>query len=177
MNYEQKLLWIIPNDQYMDKELPDGKAQFFPKLAMNGDHREECREFCENIGLTDCPKGGSHDDLGNYLSKKGFAAFFNSGVPVDGKYFGVWYLPEQLSMKQIEFLESQEALFREKYHTHPSFFNASIQSSEPLSYRSNNNLRNLTIEAMISNKPSDNGIDLLYQEIACQKEKLLNNQK
>lgn len=36
MNYEQKLLWIITNDQYMDKELPDGKAQFFPKLAMNG---------------------------------------------------------------------------------------------------------------------------------------------
>lgn len=30
---------------------------------------------------------------------------------------------------------------------------------------------------MINNKPSDNGVDLLYQEVASQKEKLLNNQK
>ena len=79
MNDEQKLLWIIPNEQYMDKGLLDGKAQFFPKTSINGDHREECREFCESIGLIDCPNGGSHDDLRNYLSKKGFTAFFNSG--------------------------------------------------------------------------------------------------
>lgn len=177
MNDEQKLLWIIPNGQYMDKGLLDGKAQLFPKTSINGDHREECREFCESIGLIDCPNGGSHDDLGNYLSKKGFAAFFNSGVPVEGKYFGVWYLPEQLSMKQIEFLEKKEPLFREKYYSHPSFFNTLVQSSEPLSYRSNNNLRNLTIEAMINNKPSNDGVDFLYQEVSFHKERLLNKQK
>ena len=80
-------------------------------------------------------------------------------------------------MKQIEFLEKKEPLFREKYHSHPSFFNTLVQSSEPLSYRSNNNLRNLTIEAMINNKPSNDGVDFLYQEVSFHKERLLNKQK
>lgn len=45
MNDEQKLLWIIPNGQYMDKGLLDGKAQLFPKTSINGDHVKNVENF------------------------------------------------------------------------------------------------------------------------------------
>lgn len=170
MKYEQQLLWIIPNDEYED--LVDGDPVFYPFILGDRDHRNKAMDFCNEHNLTDFPEGGSHDDWGRYFTERGFAVFFNSAVMIDNKYFGSWYLPKQLSLKQIEFIEGQKEFFYQKYNSHPSFFGVCVQPDGDLAYSSSNGLRNLKIEAMINGKSSDNAIDLFYDEISLQKEKL-----
>lgn len=170
MKYEQQLLWIIPNGDY--ENLEDGNPIFYPFILGNRDHRNKAKDFCEKYGFTGFPEGGSHDDWGRYFTEKGFAVFFNSAVMIDDKYFGGWYLPKQLTMKQIEFVEDQKSFFVEKYNSHPSFFGVCVQPDGDLAYSSSNGFRNLKIEAMISGKAPNNAIDLFYDEISLQKEKL-----
>lgn len=62
--------------------------------------------------------------------------------------------------------------FCEKYNSHPSFFGVCVQPDGDLAYSSSNGFRNLKIEAMISGKAPNNAIDLFYDEISLQKEKL-----
>lgn len=135
------------------------------------DHRSRCQEFCEEHKLSNYPVGGSHDDWGKYLTERGFIVFFNSGVTIDNKYFGALYLPAQLTEKQIIFLEDRKELLEEKYNHNTSFLGIRVLASTPLDYR-NNGFRDLRIESIIENCPSDDAVELLYREIASQRENL-----
>jgi len=110
MEYEKQLIWIIPNNEYSENNLEDGRGTFFPFMTGDRDHRSRCQEFCEEHKLSNYPVGGSHDDWGKYLTERGFIVFFNSGVTIDNKYFGALYLPAQLTEKQINFLEDRKEL-------------------------------------------------------------------
>lgn len=170
MKYEQQLLWIIPNGDYINLE--DGNPICYPFVLGDKDHKKKAIDFCEEYGFTGFPAGGSHDDWGKYFTEKGFAVFFNSAVTIDNKYFGCWYLPKQLSLKQIDFIVEQRDFFYQKYNCHPSFFGVCVQPEGDLSYPSTNGLRILKIEAMINGKSIENGIDLFYEEISLQRERL-----
>lgn len=173
MEYEKQIIWIIPNGEYQDKGLEDGQCICFPhEVGDENTHLLKCNGFCEEHNLSNYPVGGSHGDWGNYFAKKGIAIVFNSGVMAGGKYFiGGIYLPSQLTEKQIKFFEDRKELFYEKYYLEPTFFGVRILSDEIIPYR-NDGFRDLVIEAKINNQPSDNGIDLFYQELERQKENL-----
>lgn len=177
MEYEHQLLWIIPNDNYIEKKLEDGKPIFYQFVLGDRDHRTKTTDFCKKYGFTGYPEGGSHTDWGKYFIELGFAVFFNSAVTIDKKYFGGIYLPKQLTSKQITFFEEQKKLFYDKYHTSSSFFDAAVLPDGNLSYRSTNGLRDLKIEAIINGKSPENGIDLFYEELELQKSKLTNIKK
>lgn len=171
MEYEKQLIWIIPNNEYSKNNLEDGRGIFFPFMTGDRDHRSRCQEFCEEHKLSNYPVGGSHDDWGKYLTERGFIVFFNSGVTIDNKYFGALYLPAQLTEKQIIFLEDRKELLEEKYNHNTSFLGIRVLASTPLDYR-NNGFRDLRIESIIENCPSDDAIVLLYKEVNSQKENL-----
>lgn len=171
MEYEKQLIWIIPNDEYLDKNLEDGKGIFYLPTSKSKDHPFKCQEFCEEYKFFNYPAGGSHDAWGKYFTERGFIVFFNSGVTIDNKYFGALYLPSQLTEKQINFLEDRKELLEEKYNHSPSFLGIRVLPSAPLDYR-NNGFRDLRIESIIENRPSDDAVELLYREIASQKENL-----
>ncbi len=171
MEYEKQLIWIIPNNEYSENNLEDGRGTFFPFMTGDRDHRSRCQEFCDEHKLSNYPVGGSHDDWGKYLTERGFIVFFNSGVTIDNKYFGALYLPAQLTEKQINFLEDRKELLEEKYNHNTSFLGIRVLPSAPLGYR-NNGFRDLRIESIIENCPSDDAIELLYREIASQRENL-----
>lgn len=171
MEYEKQLIWIIPNNEYSENNLEDGRGTFFPFMTGDRDHRSRCQEFCEEHKLSNYPVGGSHDDWGKYLTERGFIVFFNSGVTIDNKYFGALYLPAQLTEKQINFLEDRRELLEEKYNHNTSFLGIRVLASTPLDYR-NNGFRDLQIESIIENCPSDDAIVLLYKEVNSQKENL-----
>lgn len=171
MEYEKQLIWIIPNNEYSENTLEDGRGTFFPFMTGDRDHRSRCQEFCEEHKLSNYPVGGSHDDWGKYLTERGFIVFFNSGVTIDNKYFGALYLPAQLTEKQINFLEDRKELLEEKYNHNTSFLGIRVLASTPLDYR-NNGFRDLQIESIIENCPSDDAIVLLYKEVNSQKENL-----
>lgn len=171
MEYEKQLIWIIPNNEYSENNLEDGRGTFFPFMTGDRDHRSRCQEFCEEHKLSNYPVGGSHDDWGKYLTERGFIVFFNSGVTIDNKYFGALYLPAQLTEKQINFLEDRKELLEEKYNHNTSFLGIRVLASTPLDYR-NNGFRDLQIESIIENNPSDDAVELLYRELNSQKEKL-----
>lgn len=171
MEYEKQLIWIIPNNEYSENNLEDGRGTFFPFMTGDRDHRSRCQEFCEEHKLSNYPVGGSHDDWGKYLTERGFIVFFNSGVTIDNKYFGALYLPAQLTEKQINFLEDRRELLEEKYNHNTSFLGIRVLASTPLDYR-NNGFRDLQIESIIENCPSNDAIVLLYKEVNSQKENL-----
>lgn len=171
MEYEKQLIWIIPNNEYSENNLEDGRGTFFPFMTGDRDHRSRCQEFCEEHKLSNYPVGGSHDDWGKYLTERGFIVFFNSGVTIDNKYFGALYLPAQLTEKQINFLEDRKELLEEKYNHNTSFLGIRVLASTPLDYR-NNGFRDLQIESIIENCPSNDAIVLLYKEVNSQKENL-----
>lgn len=171
MEYEKQLIWIIPNNEYSENNLEDGRGTFFPFMTGDRDHRSRCQGFCEEHKLSNYPVGGSHDDWGKYLTERGFIVFFNSGVTIDNKYFGALYLPAQLTEKQINFLEDRRELLEEKYNHNTSFLGIRVLASTPLDYR-NNGFRDLQIESIIENCPSDDAIVLLYKEVNSQKENL-----
>lgn len=171
MEYEKQLIWIIPNNEYSKNNLEDGRGTFFPFMTGDRDHRSRCQEFCEEHKLSNYPVGGSHDDWGKYLTERGFIVFFNSGVTIDNKYFGALYLPAQLTEKQINFLEDRKELLEEKYNHNTSFLGIRVLASTPLDYR-NNGFRDLQIESIIENCPSNDAIVLLYKEVNSQKENL-----
>lgn len=171
MEYEKQLIWIIPNNEYSENNLEDGRGVFFPFIAGDRDHRFYCQKFCEEHKLSNYPVGGSHNDWGKYLTERGFIAFFNSGATIDNKYFGALYLPAELTEKQINFLEDRKELLEEKYNHSTSFLGIRVLPLTPLDYR-NNGFRDLKIESIIENNPSDDAIELLYRELNSQKENL-----
>lgn len=68
MEYEKQLIWIIPNNEYSENNLEDGRGTFFPFMTGDRDHRSRCQEFCEEHKLSNYSVGGSHDDWGKYLT-------------------------------------------------------------------------------------------------------------
>lgn len=68
-------------------------------------------------------------------------------------------------------MEDRKELLEEKYNHNTSFLGIRVLASTPLGYR-NNGFRDLRIESIIENCPSDDAIELLYREIASQRENL-----
>ena len=99
MNIEKQLLWIIPNKDYNDRGLEDGKPILYPMEIGNSDHITKTQDFCTKYGLSNYPPlGGSHDDWGKYFTELGFAVVFNSGITIDNKYLRtIWSLLQTLS--------------------------------------------------------------------------------
>ena len=42
MEYEKQLIWIIPNNEYSENNLEDGRVAFFPFMTGDRDHRSRC---------------------------------------------------------------------------------------------------------------------------------------
>lgn len=164
MDYEKQLIWIVPSEMTSDSDVT-----FFPFKLGDRDHRTRCHEFCENNKLLNYPEGGSHNDWGKYLTEHNFSVFFNSGVTVDGLYYGTLYLPVQLSENQIDFFNKRRQLFEEKYN--PDIFGIQILPDHQLEY-TNNGFRNLKIEAIINNIKYSNNFELLYIELENQRKNL-----
>jgi len=178
MNLESKLLWIIANDKYQEKGLDDGEGVFYDS-EINGSHRDIGSDFCKKYGIPNYSDGGSHTDWGRFFSGLGFAVFFNSANPIDGEYYGQWFLPSNLTDNQIAFIESQKELFERKYSHNHSFFRVFVypEENQEYSYKLTSGLRDLRIEEQIQGLQLNeiDGIETLYKELARQKEK--NNQK
>lgn len=171
---ETKLLWIIPGEGF---NLENGEPITYDvDLIKKKTHIDYCKEFCKSIGLNNIDYN-SHEDYGRFLSSLGMIVVFNSGRPMDGKYFCDIYLPEQMSEKQILFLEDCQTLFKEKYYEEITFFRVKVYTSFPesFSYRIVNQCRDLKIENIISNCQIDNGQELLYREVMMQKGALSKN--
>ena len=176
MDLERQVLWIIPNGDYEDKGLVDGDPILYEYKLGSKDHKELGQDFCRRYGLTGYSIGGNHTDWGKYFAKLGFAVFFNSGQKADGKYYGQWYLPNDLTQWQISFLENTRKLFENEYHRQATFFRVFVlpEENENYAYKLTEGLRDLRTEEMIkgTKKEDVDGINTFYQEIERQKEKL-----
>lgn len=168
---ETKLLWIIPGGGF---NLEDGNPITYDlDLVNKKDHPERCKEFCEEVGI-DCAYCSSHQDFGKLLSSLGMIVVFNSALTIDGRYFCTIFLPEQMTEKQIAFLENTRQLFKEKYFENVALFRVKVYTNnlENFSDRIDKNFRDLYMESIISNNENDNGQELLYKEVENQKELL-----
>ena len=170
MDEATQRLWIIPGKGLEDHGLEDGVPVFYEGGIGNKEHRELMEDFCKKYNIDDsfC---NTHHECGKYLAFLGMIIFFNSGN-INGKRAGAFYLPRQLSMKQIEFFENRKDLLREKFHENISFFEARVLPSGELPYRTTDGLRDLKIESIIECRKSDNGQELLFRELKRQKEAL-----
>lgn len=171
MKEKQQKLWIIPGEGLEDHGLENGKAIFYGlDLGSNLDHRDRCSDFCKRYNF-DVDSLNSHEDYGKFFASLGMVTFFNSGVKVDGKYYGLLIFPEVMSDAQIAFFEERYDFFKENYNQHRSWFVAKVFSMKPVGYRNDSpNLRNLYTESIIDGKKTDNGLELIYREINRQKE-------
>lgn len=170
---ETKLLWIIPGGGY---NLEDGNPITYNlDLQSKKDHPDYCQKFCMENGI-DCSHCHTHLDYAKILTSLRMIVVFNSAVPIDGKYFCSIFLPEQMTEKQINFLEKQSTLFQEKYYEKVSFFRVKVYTSVPFTYtyKITDNFRDLKIENIIANNSEENGQKFLYQEVNRQKEEIIN---
>lgn len=168
MEIEKQSLWIISGDGVQSIE--DGETFFYKNKIGDKDHKENCRNVCEKLGL-ELPISESHDAYGEHFNRAGIAVVFNSAVTIDGKYFASMYLPEQLTARQIEFFENQRTLFYEKYN--PLLTESIFYTTKNKEYvSSKKNYRDLKIEKLINGVRATNNIDLFYEEIDRQKEEL-----
>ncbi len=169
MAEETQDLWIIPGRNLEEYQLFDGKAEFFQKKIGQGNHHELLHECARkhHIDATNCH---SVADFGKLFTNLGIALFINLGR-IDTKLAAGIYLPSQLTEEQIHFFEQKQELFSQKFHENISLFGVSVMASEDIPYR-NNGFRDLEIESIIEGKPSKNGQELLFKEIARQKNNL-----
>jgi len=167
---ERQVLWIIPGKY---ENLEDGKGIYYESGIRGGaGHQEICHDFCEKYGIDDtfCT---THTDYGKLFANLGMITVFNSSAPIDGKYFLAMILPEQMTEKQIEFLEARKEFFKEKYYENKSFFDIGVYTEESFSYKTTDGLRDLYIESIIEGRQTDDGQELLYREVERQKMHLL----
>ena len=175
MRKETELLWLIPNDQYEEKGLKDGEGLFYSKGVFTSDHREISRDFCKNYGFSNYPElGGSHPEWGKYFAERGILVFFNSGNRIDGKYQGQLYIPNNLTEKQIAFLENQKDLFENEYSPNAVRVLICPDLDTEYGYKLSFGMRDTKKEEYISGTPYDkvDGIYALYKEAERQKENL-----
>lgn len=166
---ETKLLWLIPGGGY---NLEDGTPITYDvDLIHKKTHIDYCKEFCLEQNI-DCFFCNSHDDFAKLLASLGIIVFFNSGVKIGDKYICSIFLPEQMTLSQIAFLENQKELFQVKYDENYAFFKVQVFTNciDKYPYKIRNNFRDLKIESILKNVSVDNGQILLYQEIETQKE-------
>lgn len=140
----------------------------------NRDHREFCKEIIKKYNM-EHTNGEGHLDFAETFNKNGYAVIFSSGAKVNGKFFASVFLPEKLSIFQINFFENCQNCFSQNYHELVNFFSTLVYSPNNLTYNSGyKNYRSLEIEALIDNNLNKkNGQILLNEEIAKRKEEVL----
>lgn len=172
MEEETQRIWIIPGSGLEDKNLFDGKAVYYEDEIGNREHTIIMKKFCKEYGIDANLFCTTHIDYGKYLANLGIGVFFNGGL-MEGKYFGFFYLPANLTANQIEFFETKKQLFKDKFYENIGFFEARFLPEGDLDYKATDGFRNLKTESIIEGKPSNNGQELLYREIERQKANML----
>lgn len=166
---ETKLLWLLPGGGYDLEE--QGAITYDMDLVNKKVHPERCKEFCKEHNINDsyC---STHEDYARLLTNLGIVVVYNSAVTIAGEYICSIFLPEEMTLSQITFLEDLKDLFQEKYYEDKSFFSPRVYTNFPkeYSYKITNHFRDLYIESIIANNPCKNGQQLLYQELERQKE-------
>ncbi len=164
MDCSKYLIWWIPSGKDASHHLEEKVYAKEYMLGMSSeDHRDLCKNFILEHHLDHKGRGEGHFDYAETLLENGIAVAFQSGRSVDGKYFTIICLPEEITPFMKEFLESQKAIFASKFHTSSQMFQVFQYSKEPVNYRSiSSHLKDGKIEAIIQNKPYQNGQELLY---------------
>ncbi len=166
------LVWLVPNFESKDMGI---ELQLYGKEYILGekDHREFCEEFIKEHKLDHKGRGGSHLDYARTFCENGFLVGFFSGAPMNHKYYGNIFLPEEMNDYQMEFMESQRKIFAEEFYSETNYFSVLVYSQEELPYRSPYpGFRSLEIEAMIDRNPNGkNGQILLFEELERMKQK------
>lgn len=167
MGEETKRIWIIPGEGYEDRGLEDGVGIFYDLEIGNRDHGPLCRSFASKYNL-DAENYYTHADFGKFFVEKGMILFMNLGL-INGKRGGIFYLPANMTKKQIEFMEERKGMMQEKFHE-TILFGARVWPEGPLEYRSGDGFRDLEIESVIKGIGDVGTQDLMWQEIERQKE-------
>ena len=166
MQLEKQMLWIIAGGGV--QSIADGTQDFFPAQIGDKDHISRCRRYCDKYGI-DYPGVETHDGYAKLFNSLGLITVYNTAQPIDGKYIALFFMPEKLTEKQIEFMDSIEEFLYEKYD--PLLTDCVFYTTKQLDYNTDKEgYRNLKIEKLIVGEKPGNNIDLLFEEIARQKE-------
>ena len=167
MNISKDLMVLIPYNEELEIEKQ-------PYQLGNRDHRDFCQKIIEKYNMNHLG-GESHIDYARTFNENGYIAIFSSGAKIDGKLFASIFLPEEMSLFQIDFMLNTKECFKENYHELTNFFSTLIYTTEPLPYNSGyKNYRSLEIEALINRDPNaKNGQILLYDELERRKKEML----
>lgn len=175
MKEETQMLWIIPGPGLEEKGLIDGEAIFYDFKIGERDHQALMQHFSDTYKL-DTEFCSTHIDYGKFFTENGMILFINAGL-ISGKRAGVFFLPAQMSEKQINFLEQRRELFKEHFHENASFFEIAILPNGDLPYKTTSGFRDLQIESIIDGCRSNNGQELIFKEIARQKQNLIEGKQ
>lgn len=164
------LIWIIPGDDSDKYSLKDGEIVGRGKTSVSKQHIDVLMDFIDEFKI-EHKNQISVMGCAQTLAQQGMITIINIGK-IDNKYAASLFLPEQATEKQIETLECLRETFEESFHSVVNFFKPHVYSTNmSLTYKLKNNcFRDLQIEAIISQKENNNGIELLYQEVEFQKE-------
>jgi len=170
MGEETKRLWLVAGENLEEYGLEDGQVTYYDTEIGNRDHKTLCEKFAKEHGI-DVSGCTTHTDFAKCFTSLGIFMLMNAGN-ISGKRAATLYLPAQMSEKVIEFLENKKELFNEKFHSNSGLFGVAVLPMGDLEYRTNDGFRNLEIESMIEGNPTKDGQELLYREVARQKEAL-----
>lgn len=169
MMEEKKMVWIIPGCGYEEKGLEDGVGIFYDATVGKGDHSSLCYDFLKDYKF-EVGELYTHNEYAKFFVRRGMVVFFNCGL-IDGKYGGAFYLPSQLTEKQIEFFASRKEIFNQNFHK-SGLFGVEVWPDRELMYRTCDGFRDLKIESIIEGLHVDNEQELLYRELERQHENL-----
>lgn len=175
MREELQRLWIIPGAGFEDKGLVNGEAKFYDFKIGARDHGELLKNFCEEYKL-DAGFCSSHTDYGKFFTTNGMILLINIGL-IDGKRGAALYLPANMTLEQLNFLDERKSLFTEHFHKDISFFDIGVLPEGDLLYKTPDGFRNLRIESIIERKPSNDGQELLFKEVQKQRATLKKNKE
>lgn len=126
-------------------------------------HSEEILNLCSNLNL-DCESRNLYEQL-LFLSKNNIATIANIGN-TDGKKNAIVFMPEKLSLYQIECLEKLKNMFEDKYCTIKTYLYSTVE----LRYKGN--VKDLEKENILDNL-NFTDVETLYNEIYRQKESFI----
>ncbi len=163
------LLWFIPGDKTIDKNLLDGQILTRTKQEDVKQHIDIMRKFQEEYNFP-VPGKISIEGYAKMLCEHGVFTLLNFGK-IDDKYAASIFVPEHLTNAQIETLEGLRTTFEEEFYHVVNLFKIHVYSiNMNLTYKLKENcFRDLHIESILEGKENTNGIELLYQEIENQK--------
>lgn len=163
------LIWIIPGDKTESYNMEDGKIITRGKTSIQKQHIDVIEKVREEFNLLN-PSVHSVEGYAKAFCELGIFTLVNIGK-IDDRYAACLFLPEQLTISQIETLQNLRIIFEENFHLAESKFQVGVYTTNTnLNYKlSENCFRDLYIESIINGKKNKNGIELLYQEIEKQK--------